>query len=138
MRHGVLAALAGTVLLVAHGSAHHYFSAEFDGSTSIEVSGIVTKIEWTNPHVYFYVDVTEGDAVANWGFETAGPAALIRQGWRRDALKVGDKVVVSGYPARDGSKLMDARRVTFADGHLLFGESLTMVTPRASGSSVRR
>ena len=121
MRHRLFGALAGAVLLVAHGSAHHSFSAQFDGSKAMEVRGVVTKIEWANPHVYFYVDVAEGGAVANWGCETAGPAGLIRQGWKRDALKVGDKVVVSGYPARDGSKLMDARRVTLADGRRIFG-----------------
>ena len=121
MRHRVLGALAGVALLVAHGSAHHSFSAQFDGSKPIEVSGVVSKIEWANPHVYFYVDVAEGGTVTNWGCETAGPAGLIRQGWKRDSLKGGDKVVVSGYPARDGSKLMDASRVTLADGRRIFG-----------------
>src|ERR1700720_728195 len=72
--------------------AHHSFSAEFDGSKLIELKGVVTKIEWTNPHVYFYLDVRdEKGESANWGCETTGPGALHRQGWTRDSLKVGDQ-----------------------------------------------
>jgi hypothetical protein len=102
--------------------AHHSFSAQFDGSKPFEVSGVVTKLEWKNPHVFFYVDVTGEDGkVVNWACETNGPAGLIRQGWKRDSLKEGDRVTVNGYPARDGSKMMDARRVTLGDGRRVFG-----------------
>jgi uncharacterized protein DUF6152 len=102
--------------------AHHSFSAEFDGSKVIELKGVVTKIEWTNPHVYFYLDVKDDKgATTNWGCETTGPGALRRQGWTRDSLKVGDQVIVDGYPAKDGSKLADARRVTLPDGRRIFG-----------------
>jgi hypothetical protein len=103
-------------------TAHHSFSAEFDGKKAVEFRGVVTQIEWANPHVYFYVDV-KGDKgnVENWGFETAGPGSLHRQGWNKDSLKVGDQVVVEGYLARDGAKLADARRVTLADGRRIFG-----------------
>jgi hypothetical protein len=102
--------------------AHHSFSAEFDGSKPIELKGTVTKIEWANPHVYFYLEVKdEKGTITNWGCETTGPGALHRQGWNRDSLKVGDQVIIDGYPARDGSKLADARRVTLPDGRRIFG-----------------
>ncbi len=117
----VLAAVVG--LAAAHPTlAHHSFSAEFDGSKVIELKGAVTKIEWANPHVYFYMDVKdEKGATTNWGCETTSPGSLHRQGWTRDTLKVGDQVIVDGYPARDGSKLADARRVTLPDGRRIFG-----------------
>jgi len=102
--------------------AHHSFSAEFDGSKVVELRGVVTKIEWANPHVYFYLDVKDDKGIAtNWGCETTSPGSLHRQGWNRDSLKVGDQVIVDGYPARDGSKLADARRVTLPDGRRIFG-----------------
>ena len=102
--------------------AHHGFSSEFDGSKPIELKGVVTKVDWANPHVYFYIDVKDSSGkVANWGCETAGPGSLHRQGWMHDSLKVGDQVTVDGYPAKDGSKLADARDVTLADGRKLLG-----------------
>ncbi len=119
-----LAVLAAVVGLAAAypALAHHSFSAEFDGSKVIELKGSVTKIEWANPHVYFYMDVKdEKGATTNWGCETTSPGSLHRQGWTRDTLKVGDQVIVDGYPARDGSKLADARRVTLPDGRRIFG-----------------
>jgi hypothetical protein len=101
---------------------HHSFSAEFDGSKLIELKGVVTRIDWTNPHVYFYLDVKDDKGnTTNWGCEAASPGSLHRQGWTRDSLKVGDQVIVGGYPARDGSKLADARRVTLPDGRRIFG-----------------
>lgn len=102
--------------------AHHSFSAEFDGTKPIELKGVVTKIEWANPHVYFYIDVKgEKGQTVNWGCETAGPGALLRQGWRRDSLKVGDAITVDGYRAKDGSHLADARNVQLADGRRVWG-----------------
>ena len=117
----VLAAIVGLVA-VRPVLAHHSFSAEFDGSKLIELKGTVTRIEWANPHVYFYLDVKdEKGTITNWGCETTSPGALHRQGWNRDSLKVGDQVIIDGYPARDGSKLADARRVTLPDGRRIFG-----------------
>jgi hypothetical protein len=118
------AALAAIFALLAAmpALAHHSFSAEFDGGKLIELKGVVTRIDWANPHVYFYIDVKDDKGnTTNWGCEAASPGSLHRQGWNRDSLKVGDAVTVGGYPARDGSKLADARRVTLPDGRRIFG-----------------
>jgi Family of unknown function (DUF6152) len=101
--------------------AHHSFSAEFDGSKAVELTGKVTRVDWANPHVYFYIDVKDGKGdVINWGCETGGPGGLRRAGWNRESMKVGDQVTVDGYLAKDGSHLMDARNVTLADGRKIF------------------
>ena len=87
------------LMLAMPALAHHSFSAEFDGGKLIELKGVVTRIEWTNPHVYFYLDVKdEKGNTTNWGCEAASPGSLHRQGWNRDSLKVGDQVIVGGYP----------------------------------------
>lgn len=117
-----LGSLLLAVLLVIPVLAHHSFSAEFDGTKPIQLKGVVTKIDWANPHVYFYIDVKGTDGkVENWGCETAGPGGLLRRGWKRDSLKVGDQVTVNGYRAKDGSKLADARHITLPDGRRIFG-----------------
>lgn len=104
--------------------AHHSFAAEFDANKKLSFHGIVTKVDWTNPHTYFYVDVTDANGrVANWIFETAGPNLLHRLGWKRDSLKVGDRVTVVGYPAWDGAKMASARSVVLADGRTVFAGS---------------
>jgi Family of unknown function (DUF6152) len=101
--------------------AHHSFSAEFDGSKAITLDGVVTKIDWANPHVYFFVDVKDSKGVvSNWAVETTGPNGLIRQGWHRNSLKPGDHVIVSAYVARDRSKTANAREITFPDGRKVF------------------
>lgn len=114
----------GSLCLAFAAQAHHGFSSEFDGSKPMELKGVVTKVEWANPHVYFYIDVKDSSGkVVNWGCETAGPGSLHRQGWTQNSLKVGDQVIVDGYPAKDGSKLADARNVTLADGRKLLGST---------------
>jgi hypothetical protein len=104
--------------------AHHSFAAEFDGSRSLRLTGTITRIEWSNPHSYFFIDVKdEKGKVANWGCEGAGPGALTRRGWKKGDVKLGDVLIVDGYPAKDGSRLIDARRVTLPDGRTVSGGS---------------
>ena len=96
--------------------AHHSFAAQYDANKPITLKGKVTKVEWMNPHVYFYVDVKDDQgAVTSWACEMGGgPNSLIRQGWTKDSLKLDDVVTVEGFLAKDGSKLASARNVTLA------------------------
>jgi hypothetical protein len=117
---GVVVVFSGAAIV----SAHHSFAAEFDGSKPIRLVGTITKVQWTNPHSFFYIDVKdESGNVVNWACEGGGPGALSRRGWKRGDLKLGDTLVVDGYLARDGSHLMDARRVTLPDGRSVYGGS---------------
>ena len=102
--------------------AHHSFGAEYDVTKPLTLTGVVTKIEWTNPHSYFYVDVKDAAGkVTNWKFEGYPPSVLTRTGWKKDVtMKVGDKVTVFGWHARDGSNLAHSREVTLAGGNKLF------------------
>jgi Family of unknown function (DUF6152) len=104
--------------------AHHSFAAEFDASKAIRITGTLTKVEWTNPHIYFYLDAKDeqGNPV-RWTCESGAPGALSRRGFKRGDLKLGDTIVVDGYRAKNGSNLMDARRVTLADGRIVSGAS---------------
>jgi Family of unknown function (DUF6152) len=104
--------------------AHHSFAAEFDASKAIRITGTLTKVEWTNPHIYFYLDTKDeqGNAV-RWTCESAAPGALSRRGFKRGDLKLGDTIVVDGYRAKNGANLVDARRVTLADGRIVSGGS---------------
>ncbi len=112
------------VLAVAPVFAHHSFAAEFDASKAFRIQGTLTKIEWTNPHSYFYVDVKDEQGnIVNWGCEAGAPGALSRRGFKKGDLKLGDTIVVDGYLAKDGSHLMDARRVTLPDGRIVSGGS---------------
>src|SRR5258708_24917935 len=104
----VAAAVAAFALAVtgARLIAHHSFAAEFDAMKPLEMKGIVTKIEWQNPHTYFYVDVTSADGqVTNWGMEMGSPNGLMRQGWTRNTMKVGDEVAGQGAPAQDRTNI---------------------------------
>lgn len=111
-------------LLIAGRSigAHHSFAAEYDRDKPVTLKGSVTKIEWMNPHVYFYLDVADAAGVtARWSIEGGAPTSLYRAGWRKDMLKVGDVVTVNGYLARDGSKLANMRTAVMPDGREIFG-----------------
>ena len=100
--------------------AHHSFAAEYDSTKKIELKGVVTKFEWTNPHAHFYVDVKDSNGnVANWNLELASPNVLIRNGWKRNSLKAGDEVTVRGARAKDGSNWANASTIIFPDGHKL-------------------
>ena len=94
--------------------AHHSFAAQYDSSKPVNLTGVVTSVEWTNPHVYIYVDTTDPKTkkVTNWGFEMGPPHMLQKAGWKRNSLKIGEVVVVEGWLARDGTNHGNARRVT--------------------------
>ncbi len=95
--------------------AHHSFAAEYDRTHSLDMTGAITKVDWNNPHVYFYLDVRDEEGrVENWAFEMGAPAVLQRQGWKRSMLKVGDVVTVEGSAAKDGSLHANARSVVLA------------------------
>jgi len=102
--------------------AHHSFGAEYDATKPVTLTGVITKIDWTNPHSYFFIDVKDAKGnVANWKLEGYPPSVLSRTGWRKDVtMKVGDTVTVFGWHARDGSNWAHSRQVTFADGKKLF------------------
>jgi Family of unknown function (DUF6152) len=93
--------------------AHHAFTAEFDASKTLKLTGTVTKFEWTNPHAWFYLDIKNDDGtVTNWGFEMNSPNMLLRNGWTRNSLKPGDVISVEAFGARDGSHIGNAKVVT--------------------------
>ena len=97
--------------------AHHSFAAEFDSSKQVKLTGTVTKIDWTNPHGWFYLDVKdEAGKITNWGFEMGPPHMLQAGGWTRTTMKLGDTVTVQGSMAKNGSNRVNARNVTTPDG----------------------
>jgi hypothetical protein len=120
----VLIATAGWMMAASSVFAHHSFAAEYDATKPIKLSGTVTKLEWTNPHARFYLDVKDPSGnVTNWEFELGGPNGLLRRGWTRNSLKPGDMVTVDGYLAKDGSHLVNARTVNLSDGRKVFAGS---------------
>ena len=114
----LLGIMAATLPLVAH----HSFGAEYDANKPITLSGVITKIEWTNPHSHIYLDVKGEDGkVRNWKIEGYPPVVLARTGWRRDTtMKVGNAITITGWHARDGGDWGHGRQMTFADGTKLF------------------
>ena len=117
MKLRTLGLLAVTLALLAGvpAAAHHSFSAEYDANKPVELKGWVSKVEWMNPHVYFFIDVEGADGkLVNWACEMGPPAGLQRSGWNKNTMKVGDQVIVNGSLAKDGSKQVNARSVTMA------------------------
>jgi hypothetical protein len=119
-----LALLTGLLLAALPILAHHSFAAEYDANKPVTITGSVTKVEWMNPHARFYVDVKDASgAVTNWELELGSPNGLMRAGWSRNSLKIGDVVTVQGSLAKDGSKLANARSVVMSDGKRVFAAS---------------
>jgi hypothetical protein len=112
-------------------SAHHSFAAEYDAANPVAVTGTVSKVEWRNPHIWFYVDVKDdAGKVATWGFSGGAPGMLMRRGINPDAMKIGDEIMVEGFRARDGSNNASGGKVTFADGRSVFTASAEDVVPK--------
>ena len=117
-------AAASAILATGSASAHHSFAAEFDRNLPVNVTGTVTKVEWMNPHARFYVDAKDdAGKVVNWDFELASPNGLMRRGWNRNSMKIGDTVTVTGFRAKNNPAVGNASTVTLADGKKLFAGS---------------
>ena len=104
--------------------AHHAFTAEFDATKPVAMRGIVTKVEWINPHSWIHVDVKEDNGqVVNWAFELGAPNALFRRGWRKDSIGPGIEVMITGFRGKSGRPIANGRTIKFADGRELFAGS---------------
>lgn len=121
----VVVAVAGLLVAAQPVVAHHAFSAEFDADKPVKLTGTVTKVEWTNPHAWFYIDVTdETGKVTNWGLEMGSPNGLMRAGWTRKSMNIGDVVTVEASRAKNGTPNANARAVTLKNtGKRLFAAS---------------
>jgi hypothetical protein len=120
------ALLAGTPVL-----AHHSFATQYDINKPIEMRGTVTKVEWTNPHARFYIDVKdEKGEVSNWNWEMASPNVLSRNGWKPNTLKLGDQITVGGYMARTAPRMAIAGAITDANGRPLFASAQADLPPK--------
>ena len=127
----VLAASIGLLAVAVPLRAHHSEAAEYDANKPVRVTGVVKKVEWTNPHIWFYVDVKdESGKVTTWGFSGGPPGMLMRRGITRDVLKVGDVIKVEGFRAKDGSNNASGGNVTFADGRKVFAGAAEDVVPQ--------
>jgi hypothetical protein len=131
-KFAVFASVVGMLLATGSAIAHHSFAAEFDANRALTLKGVVTKVEWQNPHTYFYLDVSGADGkVVNWGMEMGSPNGLMRQGWTRNTLKIGDSVTVEGSQAKDGMNVGNARVVVLdATGQRLFAATSQTQTPQ--------
>jgi hypothetical protein len=113
-------------------AAHHSFAAEYDNTQPVKITGTLTKVEWTNPHIWFFLEVKDaGGTTSNWGFSGAPPGVLQRRGITRDRLKLGEVIVVEGFRARDGSNNASGGTVTFADGRRVFTASNEDTVPQS-------
>jgi len=124
-RHTLAVLTLGVSMVIGCGSAlaHHSFSAEFDSAKPVEKRGYVTKVEWTNPHVWFYINVKDEETgkIVNWGFEMGPPHGLQGRGWTRELMKIGDEVIVTGSRAKNGTNRGNARSVVMANTGKAYG-----------------
>jgi hypothetical protein len=126
MRSTLAIVIAGTGLLMAALplAAHHSFAAEFDATKKVSLQGTVTKLDWTNPHIWVYMDVKDdGGTVAHWQCEGGPPNTLTRNGWSRDSLKVGDQATIDGFRSKDGTNTCNARTIKLPTGKSVFAGS---------------
>jgi hypothetical protein len=134
-RAAMLAVAAAGALFSMGAAAHHSFAAEFDRDLPITVTGTVTKVEWMNPHARFYIDAKdEAGKTVSWDFELASPNGLMRRGWNRNSMKIGDVVTVTGHRAKNNPLVGNASTVTLADGKRLFAGSSIENEPAAAPS----
>jgi hypothetical protein len=120
----ILAVSVGVILTAVPVLAHHSFAAEYDRNKPVTITGAVTKVEWINPHARFHMNVKdETGKTVNWEVELGSPAGLIRRGWTRNSLKIGESVTVAGFLAKDGSSLVNSTTVTLGDGRRVFAGS---------------
>jgi hypothetical protein len=120
-RVGLVALLLASVSVSA--VAHHSFAAEFDNTKRVKLTGKVTLMKWANPHAWLYIDVVTNGKTVNWALEMQGANGLLRNGWRKDYLKVGTTLLVEGWHARNGAPVANITTVTFEDGKRLFSGS---------------
>jgi hypothetical protein len=117
----LLTTITGLLIPVTSAFAHHAFAAEYDDKKPITLMGTVTKVEWMNPHVFFYIDVKDADGkVTNWRGEGGNLSTLMRRGWRKDSLKIGETITIEGSASKTGQPFVNARTVTRPDGQKLF------------------
>ena len=134
-RLALLAAAFGLLAAAVPAIAHHAFAAEYDGTKPVKVKGVVTKVEWMNPHIWFYLDVKDDSGkVTTWGFSGGPPGMLARRGINKDVLKTGDVILVEGFRAKDGTNTCNSRSVKLPSGKSVFAGSADDGGPSKGGT----